>query len=268
VISYVRPPVLASQGLHPDQLLVVGLMPGGMTLDQTVEKLHGAVDSPITLTVMRKGKDEPFDVTLLRQDVVAQPVKSREDGQVGYIRISQFNQQTAEALKAAIDKIQSDVSKDKLQGYVLDLRNDSGGLLDPAIAVSDDFLDGGEIVSIRGRQPDQVQKFKATGNDLVAGMPIIVLVNGGTASASEIVAGALQDHRRATIIGTKSFGKGTVQTMIPLGTNGALRLTTARYYTPSGRSIQAEGIARTLWWPRMCHPSLPSLSSQQWARPI
>jgi len=214
----------------------------GMALDQAVGKLRGAIHSSTTLTVMRKGNDKPFDVHLVREEIVDQSVKSREEGQVGYIRISQFNQQTADGIKSAIDKIQADIGKDKVQGYVIDLRNDPGGLLDQAIAVSDDFLDSGEIVSIRGRQPEKVQRFESTRSDLVAGKPIIVLVNGGSASASEIVAGALQDHRRATIVGARSFGKGTVQTIVPLGTNAALRLTTARYYTPSGRLIQGEGI--------------------------
>jgi carboxyl-terminal processing protease len=214
----------------------------GMTLGEAVDKMRGAVRSPITLTVVRKGGDKPFDVTLVREEIVVQSVKSREEGQVGYIRITQFSQQTADGLKAAIAKIQSDIGKDKVQGYVIDLRNDPGGLLDQALEVSDDFIDSGEIVSIRGRRPDQVQSFKAAGHDLAGGKPIIVLVNGGSASASEIVAGALQDHRRATVVGTRSFGKGSVQTIISLGSNGALRLTTARYYTPSGHSIQAKGI--------------------------
>jgi carboxyl-terminal processing protease len=214
----------------------------GMTLGEAVDKMRGAVHSPITLTVVRKGQDNPFDVKLVREEIVVQSVKSREEGQVGYIRITQFSQQTAEGLRTAIEKIQSDIGKDKVQGYVLDLRNDPGGLLDQALEVSDDFIDSGEIVSIRGRRPDQVQSFKATGHDLVAGKPVIVLVNGGSASASEIVAGALQDHHRATVVGTRSFGKGSVQTIISLGSNGALRLTTARYFTPSGRSIQAKGI--------------------------
>src|SRR6202011_3857974 len=196
----------------------------------------------ITLTVVRKGNDKPFDVTLVREEIVVQSVKLREEGQVGYVRISQFSQQTAEGLKTAINKIQSDIGKDKVQGYVIELRNDPGGLLDQALEVSDDFLDSGEIVSIRGRRPDQVQSFKAARGDLAAGKPIIVLVNGASASASEIVAGALQDHRRATVLGTRSFGKGSVQTIISLGSNGALRLTTARFYTPSGHSIQAKGI--------------------------
>jgi carboxyl-terminal processing protease len=191
---------------------------------------------------MREGNDKPFDVTLVREEISVQTVKSHEDGQVGYIRISQFNQETAVELKSAIEKIQADIGKDKVQGYILDLRNNPAGLIDQAIAVSNDFLDGGEIVEIRGRQPDHAQRFTATGGDLAAGKPIIVLVNGGSASDSEIVAGALQDHRRATIVGTRSFGKGTVQTIVPLGDKAALRLTTGRYYTPSGRSIQTDGI--------------------------
>ena len=215
----------------------------GITLDEAVEKLGGAVQSSTTLTVMRKGNDKPFDVTLVREEMPVQSVKSREDGQVGYIRISQFNEKTAEGLKSAIDKIQAEIGKDRVQGYVLDLRNNPAGLIDQAVAISSDFLDGGEIVEIRGRQPDQARRFSATGGDLVAGKPVIVLVNGGSASDSEIVAGALQDHQRATIVGTKSFGKGTVQTIIPLGDKAVLRLTTGRYYTPSGRSIQTDGIA-------------------------
>jgi carboxyl-terminal processing protease len=232
----------------------------GMTLGEAVDKMRGAVHSPITLTVLRKGNDKPFDVTLVREEIVVQSVKSREEGQVGYIRISHFSQQTAELLKTAINKIQADIGKDKVQGYIIDLRNDPGGLLDQAREVSQDFLDGGEIVSIRGRRPDQVQSFKATRGDLTGGKPIIVLVNGGSASASEIVAGALQDHRRATIVGTRSFGKGSVQTVIPVGTNGALRLTTARYYTPSGRSIQATGIMPDIVVTQELPPELAKLA--------
>jgi len=181
-------------------------------------------------------------VKLTREEIVVQSVKSRAEGQVGYLRISQFSEQTSDGLKAAIDKIKADIGKDKVQGYIIDLRNDPGGLLDQAVDVADDFLDSGEIVSIRGRRPGDVQSYKASPGDLTGGKPIIVLVNGGAASASEIVAGALQDHHRATVLGTRSFGKGSVQKIIPLGANGALRLTTARYYTPSGRSIQAKGI--------------------------
>ena len=214
----------------------------GMTLNQAVEKMRGGINSPITLTIERKGVDKPFDVKLVRAEITIQSVRSHEEGQVGYIRITSFNEQTFDGLKSAIEKIQADVGKDKVQGYVLDLRNNPGGLLDQAIAVSDAFLDRGEIVSTRGRHAEETQRYNAHSGDLTGGKPVIILINGGSASASEIVAGALQDHRRATMIGTRSFGKGSVQTIIPLGANGALRLTTARYYTPSGRSIQAKGI--------------------------
>jgi carboxyl-terminal processing protease len=214
----------------------------GMTLNQAVEKMRGGINSPITLTIERKGVAKPFDVKLVRAEITIQSVRSREEGQVGYVRITSFNEQTFDGLKGAIEKIQTDVGKDKVQGYVLDLRNNPGGLLDQAIAVSDAFLERGEIVSTRGRHAEETQRYNAHSGDLTGGKPVIVLINGGSASASEIVAGALQDHRRATMIGTRSFGKGSVQTIIPLGANGALRLTTARYYTPSGRSIQAKGI--------------------------
>jgi carboxyl-terminal processing protease len=244
VVSPIDDTPAATAGILANDLITAldGEPVDGMTLSQAVDKMRGAVNAPITLTVVRKSIDKPFDVKLVREEIVVQSVKSREEGQVGYIRIAQFTQQTADGLKAAINKIQSDIGADKVQGYIIDLRNDPGGLLDQAVTVSDDFLDSGEIVSMRGRHPDQIERFKATPGDLAAGKPVIVLVNGGAASASEIVAGALQDHRRATILGTRSFGKGSVQTIIPLGANGALRLTTARYFTPSGRSIQAKGI--------------------------
>ena len=214
----------------------------GMTLNQAVEKMRGGINSPITLTIERKGVAKPFDVKLVRAEITIQSVRSREEGQVGYIRITSFNEQTFDGLKGAIEKIQTDIGKDKVQGYVLDLRNNPGGLLDQAIAVSDAFIERGEIVSTRGRHAEETQRYNAHSGDMTGGKPVIVLINGGSASASEIVAGALQDHRRATMVGTRSFGKGSVQTIIPLGANGALRLTTARYYTPSGRSIQAKGI--------------------------
>jgi carboxyl-terminal processing protease len=214
----------------------------GMTLNQAVEKMRGGINSPITLTIERKGVAKPFDVKLVRAEITIQSVRSHEEGQVGYIRITSFNEQTFDGLKSAIEKVQADVGKEKVQGYVLDLRNNPGGLLDQAIAVSDAFLDRGEIVSTRGRHAEETQRYNAHSGDLTDNKPVIILINGGSASASEIVAGALQDHRRATMIGTRSFGKGSVQTIIPLGANGALRLTTARYYTPSGRSIQAKGI--------------------------
>jgi carboxyl-terminal processing protease len=216
----------------------------GLTLNQAVEKMRGPVNTKIKLTIMRKGADKPIEVSITRDIIRVRSVRSRVEGDdVGFIRISQFNEQTSEGLKKAISDITTQVQKDKLKGYVLDLRNNPGGLLDQAISVSDAFLERGEIVSTRGRNAEETQRYSARPGDLTGGKPIIVLVNGGSASASEIVAGALQDHKRATVLGTRSFGKGSVQTIIPLGNNnGALRLTTARYYTPSGKSIQAKGI--------------------------
>jgi carboxyl-terminal processing protease len=216
----------------------------GMTLNQAVEKMRGPVNTNIKLTIMRKGQDKPVEVTLTRAVIHVRSVRWHVEGEdLGYIRVTQFNEQTTEGLRKAIAEISAKVPEDKLKGYVLDLRNNPGGLLDQAISVSDAFLQKGEIVSTRGRNAEETQRFNARAGDLIKGKPLIVLINGGSASASEIVAGALQDHKRATLIGTRSFGKGSVQTIIPLGsTNGALRLTTARYFTPSGRSIQAKGI--------------------------
>jgi carboxyl-terminal processing protease len=216
----------------------------GLTLNQAVEKMRGPVNTKIKLTIMRKGVDKPIEVSITRDIIRVRSVRSHVEGDdVGYIRLTQFNEQTTDGMKKAIADIQAKVSEDKLKGYILDLRNNPGGLLDQAISVSDAFLQKGEIVSTRGRNPEETQRFNARPGDLTKGKPIIVLINGGSASASEIVAGALQDHRRVTVLGTRSFGKGSVQTIIPLGSgNGALRLTTARYFTPSGRSIQAKGI--------------------------
>src|SRR3954471_6722526 len=215
----------------------------GLTLNQAVEKMRGPVNSSVKLTIQRKEKKEPIEVKLTRETIRIRPVRARTaSGDIGYLRVTQFNEQTYEALRAAIDKIAAEVGQDKLKGYVLDLRNNPGGLLDQAIMVSDAFLERGEIVSTRGRNAEETQRFNAKAGDLAKGKPVVVLINGGSASASEIVAGALQDHKRATVLGTRSFGKGSVQTIIPLGGNGAVRLTTARYYTPSGRSIQAKGI--------------------------
>ena len=216
----------------------------GLTLNQAVDKMRGPVNTKIKLTIMRKGQDKPIEMSLTREVIRVRSVRSQVEGDdVGYIRVTQFNEQTTDALKKAIADITAKVSDDKLKGYILDLRNNPGGLLDQAISVSSAFIRRGEIVSTRGRNPEETQRFTAHGGDLTKGKPLIVLINGGSASASEIVAGALQDHRRVTIIGTRSFGKGSVQTIIPLGSdNGALRLTTARYFTPSGRSIQAKGI--------------------------
>ncbi len=216
----------------------------GLTLNQAVDKMRGPVNTKIKLTIMRKGSDKPINVTIMRDVIRVKSVRSHAEGDdVGYIRITQFNEQTTDGLKQSINDLNSQLGADKIKGFVVDLRNNPGGLLDQAISVSDTFLDKGEIVSTRGRNPEETQRFNARPGDMTKGKPLIVLINGGSASASEIVAGALQDHKRATLIGTRSFGKGSVQTIIPLGAgNGALRLTTARYFTPSGRSIQAKGI--------------------------
>ena len=216
----------------------------GMTLNQAVEKMRGPVNTTVKLTIMRKGQDKPLELSLTREVIRVRSVRSRVEGNdVGYIRMSQFTEQTTDGLKKAFSDIAAKVSSDKLKGYILDLRNNPGGLLDQAISVSSAFIQRGEIVSTRGRSSEEDQRFTAQGGDLTKGKPLIVLINGGSASASEIVAGALQDQKRATVLGTRSFGKGSVQTIIPLGSdNGALRLTTARYFTPSGRSIQAKGI--------------------------
>src|SRR3954465_8026453 len=216
----------------------------GLTLNQAVDKMRGPINSTVRLKIKRKEKSDPFEVSLTRDTIRIRPVRARKEGEdVGYLRLTQFNEQTYEGLKSAIDRLSSEIGQDKLKGYVIDLRNNPGGLLDQAIMVSDAFLERGEIVSTRGRNADETQRFNAKAGDLTKGKPLVVLINGGSASASEIVAGALQDHKRATVMGTHSFGKGSVQTIIPLGAgNGALRLTTARYFTPSGRSIQAKGI--------------------------
>jgi carboxyl-terminal processing protease len=215
----------------------------GLTLNQAVEKMRGPVNTKIKLKVMRKGQDKPVEVAITRDVIRVRSVRSRLEDDVGFIRVTQFNEQTTEGLKKAIADLSAQAG-DKLKGFIIDLRNNPGGLLDQAISVSDAFLEKGEIVSTRGRNAEETQRFNSRAGDLTKNKPIIILINGGSASASEIVAGALQDHRRATVIGTRSFGKGSVQTIIPLGSgNGALRLTTARYFTPSGRSIQAKGIS-------------------------
>jgi carboxyl-terminal processing protease len=214
----------------------------GLTLQEAVEKMRGPVNAPITLTIVRKGVDDPFDVKVTRDVIHINPVKYNAEGDdVGYIRVTTFNEQTTANLQKAVEDLKQQLGP-KLKGYVIDLRNNPGGLLDQAISVSDAFLDEGAIVLTRGRNIEETQRSNARPGDITDGQKLVVLINGGSASASEIVAGALQDHHRATIVGTRSFGKGSVQTIIPLGSNGALRLTTARYYTPSGRSIQAKGI--------------------------
>ena len=216
----------------------------GLTLNQAVDKMRGPVNTKIKLKIIRKGQDNPIEVTLTRDNIRVRSVRARvESDDIGYIRITTFNEQTTEGLKREIASLTKQIGEDKLKGFILDLRNNPGGLLEEAVTVSDAFLERGEIVSTRGRNAEETQRRVAHSGDLTKGKKVIVLINGGSASASEIVAGALQDHKRATLIGTRSFGKGSVQTIIPLGSgNGALRLTTARYFTPSGKSIQAKGI--------------------------
>lgn len=214
----------------------------GLKLEEAVEKMRGAVNTPIKLTILREGAEKPLEITVTREIIAIRAVKSRVEGDVGYLRVISFTEKTYDDLEAAIEKIKKEVPEDKLKGYVLDLRLNPGGLLDQAIYVSDAFLERGEVVSTRSRDPQDTRRFNATAGDLTDGKPVVVLINGGSASASEIVAGALQDLKRATVLGTRSFGKGSVQTIIPMGDKGALRLTTALYYTPSGSSIQGTGI--------------------------
>ncbi|MGA0541396.1 S41 family peptidase [Neotabrizicola sp. VNH66] len=216
----------------------------GLTLDQAVDMMRGPIGSEIIITVVREGVQEPFDVSIIRDRIKLQAVKGRVVGKAVILRITTFNDQTTSGLVDALNKgIEELGGKDNLEGVVIDLRNNPGGLLDEAITVSDAFLETGEIVSTRGRSASDGERYNASAGDLIDGKPIVILINGGSASASEIVTGALQDHHRAIVVGTKSFGKGSVQSLIPLKGDGAMRLTTARYYTPSGRSIQALGIS-------------------------
>jgi carboxyl-terminal processing protease len=243
VVSPIDDTPAAHAGLKPGDLIthLDGDPVQGMTLPEAVEKMRGPVSSEIKLTIRREGK-EPFDVKLIRATIKIQSVRSHLEGDnIAYIRITTFNEQTDVGLNNAVKNLKQQAGG-KLLGLILDLRNDPGGLLDQAVAVADAFLEKGEIVSTRGRRSEDAQRYNARPGDIAAGLPIAVLINGGSASASEIVAGALQDHHRAILLGTKSFGKGSVQTIIPLPGHGAMRLTTARYYTPSGRSIQAKGI--------------------------
>lgn len=216
----------------------------GLTLEQAVNKMKGPVNTTTRLKILRNGTEQPIDVSITRAVIQVRPVRYHTDGgDIGYIRITDFSEQTTEGLRKAITDISKQIPPEKLAGYVVDLRNNPGGLLDQAVSVSAAFMARGEVVSTRGRTPEETQRFTARTGDLIKGKPLVVLINGGSASASEIVAGALHDHKRATLIGTRSFGKGSVQTIIPLGSGkGALALTTARYFTPSGRSIQAMGI--------------------------
>jgi carboxyl-terminal processing protease len=212
----------------------------GLSLAEAVERMRGPVNSDLVLTLRRAGR-EPFDVTITRAVIKIQSVRSRVEGDVGYIRISSFSEQTDTGVVRAMQKVRNEIGEG-IKGLVLDLRNNPGGLLDQSVKVADAFLERGEVVSTRSRRPDEAQRFNSKPGDVSGGIPIVVLINGGSASASEIVASALQDHRRAIVMGTRSFGKGSVQTIIPLAGHGAIRLTTARYFTPSGRSIQATGI--------------------------
>jgi carboxyl-terminal processing protease len=244
VVSPIDDTPAARAGLKPGDLIthLDGTPVQGLTLPEAVDRMRGPVNSEINLTIRREGK-EPFDVKLTRAIIKLQSVRSHVEGSnIGYIRITSFNEQTDVGLANAIKALKQQANN-KLIGVILDLRNNPGGLLDQAVAVSDAFLDKGEIVSTRGRRADDAQRYNTRpGTKPTTGLPMAVLINGGSASASEIVAGALQDHHRAILIGTRSFGKGSVQTIIPLAGHGAMRLTTARYYTPSGRSIQAKGI--------------------------
>jgi carboxyl-terminal processing protease len=244
VISPIDGTPAAKAGIKPGDRIagIDGVSIAGLALNDAIDKMRGPEGSKITLTILREGEKKPFDVTLQRAVVQVDADTWRREGDIGYIRLPGFNEQTAPGPEKAIRELKKQIGP-SLKGYVIDLRNNPGGLLDQAIQVSDDLLTGGEIVSTRGRHPEDTQRYDAKGGDIADGKPIVVLINAGTASASEIVAGALQDHKRATMVGMTSFGKGSVQTIIPLGEGGgALRLTTARYYTPSGHSIQAQGI--------------------------
>jgi carboxyl-terminal processing protease len=243
VVSPIDDTPAAKAGLMANDLIthLDGEQIVGLSLEQAVEKMRGPVNTSITLTIVRRGKDEPFEVKIVRDVIRINAIKARLEGDIIYVKISTFNEQTHANLVKQVDALKKSLGK-PARGYVVDLRNNPGGLLDQAINVSDAFLDKGSIVLTKGRLLEETQRANARAGDIAEGKPIVVLVNGGSASASEIVAGALQDHKRATVVGTRSFGKGSVQTIIPLGSNGAIRLTTARYYTPSGRSIQAKGI--------------------------
>ena len=233
----------AKAGIQPNDFIthLDGEPVQGLSLNDAVDRMRGLVNTSIRITIRREGQ-AAFDVTLTRAVIKIQTVKSKLlNGNIGYLRLTQFAETTEPNMRKAIESLQKE-SNNNLQGYVLDMRNNPGGLLDQAVAVVGDFIDKGEIVSTRSRHAEDTQRYNAHGKDLANGLPIVVLINDGSASASEIVAGALQDHRRAVLMGTRSFGKGSVQTIIPLPSHGAMRLTTARYYTPSGRSIQAVGI--------------------------
>ena len=261
VISPIDGTPAAKAGIKPgDHIAAVdGVSIMGMSQNDAIDKMRGAPGSKIVLTILREGEKKPFDVALQRAIVEVNATSWHREGDIGYIRMPGFNQQTASGLEKGVRELKRQIGPG-IKGYVLDLRNNPGGLLDQAIQVSDDFLNSGEIVSTRGRHPDDTQRYDAKSGDITEGKPVVVLINAGTASASEIVSGALQDHKRATIIGMTSFGKGSVQTIIPLGDNGgALRLTTARYYTPR-RAIRSRRRASspTFRWHRATRAASPS----------
>jgi len=244
VISPIDESPAAKAGIKPDDFIAAidGIPVQGMALDDAVDKMRGNAGSKVTLTMLRAGVKKPYDLVLARAVIHVDSVKYHREGDIGYIRLTAFNEETASGMEKAVKSLKQQVGPG-IRGYILDLRNNPGGLVDQAVDVSDDLLPGGEVVSTRGRHPEDSEVYNAHPGDITDGRPVIVLINGGSASASEIVAGALQDNKRAQILGMTSFGKGSVQTIIPLGAGGgALRLTTARYYTPSGHSIQALGI--------------------------
>jgi carboxyl-terminal processing protease len=264
VVSPIDDTPAAKAGLMANDLIthLDGEQIVGLTLEQAVEKMRGPVNTSITLTIVRRGKDEPFDVKIVRDIIRINAVRSRLEGDIVYVKITTFNEQTHANLVRQVDAMKKSLGR-PARGFILDLRNNPGGLLDQAISVSDAFLDKGAIVLTKGRGLEETQRAIARAGDIADGKPVVVLINGGSASASEIVAGALQDHKRATVVGTRSFGKGSVQTIIPLGGNGAIRLTTARYYTPSGRSIQAKGIEPDIIVEQELPPELQSKAPQR-----
>ncbi len=244
VVSPIDDTPAAKAGVKPGDFVseIDGVAVMGLTLQDAVDKMRGPVGTTVKLTILREGAKEPLPLTIKRDLIKIQSVRSRSEDDVIYLRITSFSEATADNMKAAFDKEKKNIGA-KLKGVVLDLRNNPGGLLDQAVEVSDAFLDHGEIVSTRSRKPEDSRRYSAKKGDIANGLPMVVLINEGSASASEIVAGALKDHKRSVVLGIKSFGKGSVQTVIPIEDHGAIRLTTARYYTPSGVSIQAKGIA-------------------------